>query len=254
MQLDRYGGPSTRDNTHQRRKTKAVAKRSILQMQLNLGEQRWFPFKREDHWALTAKKVPCHTWQRVMQIVKAAVTVCISCSTTLIKENSDLLVLLLYYYNINRRDLYFRSDKGNPTVYNVRDLKQLLGEDICTDLLLVHAFTGSDTTSRIFGVGKNQCYSTSSRVILSCMSVPRFSLIHWQTKLLWKVLSVKQWCYCLMGQSLTLWPQLRIVICAKKWRQQKHLLHQSTHAHTHDHFTALLEFVWDHPGEQVPER
>jgi len=24
--------------------------------------------------------------------------------------------------------------------------------------------------------------------------------------------------------------------------------------HTHSHFTALLEFVWDHSGEQVPER
>jgi len=24
--------------------------------------------------------------------------------------------------------------------------------------------------------------------------------------------------------------------------------------HTHNCFTALLEFVWDYPGEQVPER
>jgi len=26
-----------------------------------------------------------------------------------------------------------------------------------------------------------------------------------------------------------------------------------THTHTHNRFTALLEFVRDHPGEQVPE-
>ena len=26
------------------------------------------------------------------------------------------------------------------------------------------------------------------------------------------------------------------------------------HTHTHNHFTALLEYVRDHPGEQVPER
>jgi len=25
-------------------------------------------------------------------------------------------------------------------------------------------------------------------------------------------------------------------------------------SHTHNRFTALLEYVWDHPGEQVPER
>jgi len=28
---------------------------------------------------------------------------------------------------------------------------------------------------------------------------------------------VKQWCHCLMGQSLTLWPKLGIAICAKKF-------------------------------------
>jgi len=26
------------------------------------------------------------------------------------------------------------------------------------------------------------------------------------------------------------------------------------HTHTHNRFTALLEYVQDHPGEQVPER
>jgi len=29
---------------------------------------------------------------------------------------------------------------------------------------------------------------------------------------------------------------------------------EDTHTHTHNPFTALLEFVRDHPGEQVPER
>jgi len=29
---------------------------------------------------------------------------------------------------------------------------------------------------------------------------------------------------------------------------------QITHTHTHNRLTALLEYVWDHPGEQVPER
>jgi hypothetical protein len=39
-------------------------------------------------------------------------------------------------------------------VYNINVLKQILGDDLCTDLLFVHAFTGCDTTSRIFGIGK----------------------------------------------------------------------------------------------------
>ena len=28
----------------------------------------------------------------------------------------------------------------------------------------------------------------------------------------------------------------------------------STHTHTHNRFTAVLEFVWDYLGQQVPER
>jgi len=27
-----------------------------------------------------------------------------------------------------------------------------------------------------------------------------------------------------------------------------------THTHLHNHFTALLDFVWDYPGEPAPER
>ena len=32
------------------------------------------------------------------------------------------------------------------------------------------------------------------------------------------------------------------------------VLNSLTHTHTYNHFTALLEFVRDYPGEQVPER
>ena len=32
-------------------------------------------------------------------------------------------------------------------------LKRLLGDDVCSDMLFIHAFSGCHTTSRIFGVG-----------------------------------------------------------------------------------------------------
>jgi len=34
----------------------------------------------------------------------------------------------------------------------------------------------------------------------------------------------------------------------------KSLLMETTRTHTHNRFTALLEFVRDYPGEQVPKR
>jgi len=45
---------------------------------------------------------------------------------------------------------------------------------------------------------------------------------------------------CITAEPTQVWPHYSL-ICA-------------THTHTHNRFTALLEYVRDHPGEQVPER
>jgi len=37
-------------------------------------------------------------------------------------------------------------------------------------------------------------------------------------------------------------------------QQQLNDMSHNTHTHTHNRFTALLEYVRDHLGEQVPER
>jgi len=42
---------------------------------------------------------------------------------------------------------------------------------------------------------------------------------------------------------------------AKQVKQEnKQITISSTHRHTHNRFTAGLEYVWVHPGQQVPER
>ena len=37
-------------------------------------------------------------------------------------------------------------------------MKALLGNELCAQLLFIHAFTGCDTTSRIFGIGKKSVF------------------------------------------------------------------------------------------------
>ena len=89
-------------------------------------------------------------------IVKAAVSMTSFKTTTLIGEDTDLFVLLLHCtFNNNAKKIYFHSDKGIPTVvYDIKVIKQMLGDNICHSLLFLHAFTGCDTTSRILGLGK----------------------------------------------------------------------------------------------------
>jgi len=48
-------------------------------------------------------------------------------------------------------------------------------------------------------------------------------------------------------------------ICKSAHHLRQMTMPESHHTHTHNRFTALLEtalleYVWDHPGEQVPER
>ena len=84
------------------------------------------------------------------------------------KYNSGLLTYIWYSEEGPRgaqdvnKGLYFRSDKskshGNFTVYDINRLKEFLGQDICSQLLFIHAVTGCDSTSRIFGVGKKNAF------------------------------------------------------------------------------------------------
>jgi len=45
-----------------------------------------------------------------------------------------------------------------------------------------------------------------------------------------------------------------VIIIAAGWKEFQGLSHTHTHTDTHSHFTAVLDFVWDYPGEPAPER
>ena len=85
------------------------------------------------------------------------------------------MVLLLYHAAYDSKDLYFRSDKDKVRyVYNIKVLKQLLGDDVCSDLLFAHAFSGCDSTSGIYGVGKKSVFQkvvNGDPVFRSCSKI-----------------------------------------------------------------------------------
>ena len=165
------GGPGIKDNTHQRQgANKTANKVNILDATKFVGKKEDFLSNVENKQAMIdliakcLKQKGCHVIQAEgdadVDIVKAAVSMSGYKSTTLIGEDTDLLILLLYHATLkDSHELYFRSDKTrNKTkqyVYNINVLKQILGDDLCTDL---HAFTGCDMTSRIFGIGKKSVF------------------------------------------------------------------------------------------------
>lgn len=81
------------------------------------------------------------------------------CPTTLIGEDTDLLVLLCMQPNQTAFPLLFRSEgrqisKKMNRIWDINMVKKKLGLDTCELLPVIHAITGCDTTSRMFGIGK----------------------------------------------------------------------------------------------------
>ena len=94
-----------------------------------------------------------------VDIVKAAVLSSLTRSTTLSGEDTYMLVLLLHYMQQANKDLYVRSHKANADkLCHINELKIVLVEELCSQLLFLHAYTGCDTTSRIFGVSKKYVF------------------------------------------------------------------------------------------------
>ena len=161
-------GPSIKENTHNRRGSHNVSVRHISEDMTFTGKRDEFLKNKSNksriidmiNRCLTARgcRVQQATGDADVDIVLASVAASRICSTTVIGEDTDLVPLLLHYsQNINSHEkLYYRSDKNvkNSRIWDVYALKECLGEDLCSQLLFIHAFTGCDNTSRIFSIGK----------------------------------------------------------------------------------------------------
>ena len=71
-------------------------------------------------------------------------------ATCLVGNDTDLLVLLIYYANAETQNLYVKTESR---VLDVNHTRQKLG-DISKHIIFLHAFFGCDTTSTVYGVGK----------------------------------------------------------------------------------------------------
>ena len=70
-----------------------------------------------------------------------------------ISDDTDIAVLLLFHWTENMKDIFFHSERSNKT-WSIKASSKSLSPEIKNILPLVHAFSGCDTTSAIFGLGK----------------------------------------------------------------------------------------------------
>ena len=92
--------------------------------------------------------------------MKKALESAASTSTVLIGDDTDLLVLLIFHADLNSHDIFFASERKNAKnrVWNIKEVKSGLGPFVCKHVLFLHAFSGCDTTSRLYGIGKGTIF------------------------------------------------------------------------------------------------
>ena len=81
-----------------------------------------------------------------------------SMSTVLIGDDTDLLILPICHTTLESCSLFSKpeskkSNKNTPA-WNILIVNEQLDLEICTHILFIHAILGCDTTSRLYGIGK----------------------------------------------------------------------------------------------------
>ena len=164
-------GPSTKDHEHSRRSTKSSA--NIIfepAMKPTTDLQSFFAnMHNKKHFISVLKMYLENADLRVKQAESDADTLIASNAlrfasekepVTVICDDTDVLVLLVYHFKPDMSDIYMRSDpkrgqKKGLKLYSIRDIQAKLGCDVILYVLSIHAWSGCDTTSAIFSKGKS---------------------------------------------------------------------------------------------------
>ena len=88
-------------------------------------------------------------------IVEKTVQYAMSCETTLVGDDTDLLVLLCFHVKEDSCEVFFKQEvrsgtKKSPRCWNIKYVQRVLGRAVCNNILFAHAILGCNATSRVF--------------------------------------------------------------------------------------------------------
>lgn len=97
-------------------------------------------------------------------IVQTSVESARRINTVLVGDDTDIFILLGYHTELDAFELFFQPEpKANSIkrqVWNMKVLKEKLGQEVCSNILFVYAILECDTTSRLYGIGKGVSLKT----------------------------------------------------------------------------------------------
>ena len=164
MVFDGYAsGPSTKDETHQRRASSqnngaevnfkpemllTIKKKSFLANSKNKQKFLYFIGSELEE---TGIKVQHSATDADYNIVSTACPMAKRRSVTIVGDDTDLLVLMLHHLSPSHHDIFLQTASK---IINIRTLQDHINPDVAASLLFLHALTDCDTVSRQYGIGK----------------------------------------------------------------------------------------------------
>ena len=166
VMFDGYNDRSTKNMIHQRRAAGKTGATFTEAMKVTLKKDNFLanPKSKQRFINMLSRFLQennCRTYHAEgyanLLIVKTAVESAGERNAVPVGDDTDLLILLCFHTDSDSFDLYFKPEpKANSRrrVWIMRKVKEQLGDDVCHDLLFLHAILGCDTTSCIHGIGK----------------------------------------------------------------------------------------------------
>ena len=162
-------GPSLKDHEHQRRVKKISAEIQLQEsMEARVNQQAFLGNEKNKSQfiQLLCKYLEANSYVTKQSrddadcmIVKCALQLATEGNVvTVVAEDTDILVLLMYHWNMSLADIYLkseaRSQKKEFHLWKIQDLVATAGDVVISNLLFIHAWSGCDTTCATFGHGR----------------------------------------------------------------------------------------------------
>ena len=125
-------------------------------------------------------------------------------------EETDIAVLLIYHLKADLKEIFMSTEKSGKT-WSISSSTEQIGE-VKILLLAIHAWSGSNTTSAIFGTGKLTFWKKTEKP-KEIQKLLRKILHPWESKDEIHSVGQKIFIHCYNGRSSDTLSKLRYLIC-----------------------------------------
>jgi len=169
-------GPSTKDHEHLRRSTKTAATVNIDFDCLACSDQQSFLANEENKGAFLklltdqflsnghdVQQAPSDADTLIVRVALAAAAG--GQHVTVVADDTDVLVLLVYHWIPSMAEVFMKREPRrnyNGATISIPLVRKLVGDAVVRRLLVIHALSGCDTTTAIFGHGKLSAFKKLS--------------------------------------------------------------------------------------------